>query len=255
MPEQTPWPDEQPWPSDPWDATAAYPPQRPPDPRYPPSNRPRERNEDADYAPYGGSSYQRGNYPPTPPQSPYGAPSNYGPPPAWNMPAPVAPLPTAATERTTPRHREPPHRLGWSLPIEHIVLAAGLVGMFLALSQPWGSDVHGNAIYLGSIAYRAAYYTLGGLTVLGGLLVLLNRRMGCLAFAGCLMLFMIPIVVAASVGGIETLTQLHVIPHLTPENVKITNRGFFLWWGGLGVTIIGLLFEVITHRRKGLIGI
>jgi hypothetical protein len=122
--------------------------------------------------------------------------------------------------------------------------------MFLALSQPWGSDAQGHAIYLSPIAHQAAYYTLAGMSILGGLLVLLRQRLGCLFFVGCLGLFAIPLLVAATLGGIEVLTQLHVVPHITPENVKMTNRGFFLWWGGLAVTLVGLLFEVLTHRRK-----
>jgi hypothetical protein len=146
-------------------------------------------------------------------------------------------------------------RLGWSLPIEHLTLAAGIFAMYLALTQPWGVAPDGTAIMLTPGAYQAAVYTTGALTVLGGLLVLLNKRMGCLALVGCLTLFAIPILVAATLGGIEVFTQLHVVPHLSPTNVKVTNRGFFLWWGGLAVTLIGLLFEVVTHRRKGIIGI
>jgi hypothetical protein len=181
-------------------------------------------------------------------------------PPRWGTPAPIErpvfaeepPAPQRAA-REAPRHQR--HVFGWSLPIEHIVLAAGIVGMFLALTQPWGADAHGNALYLSAITYRAGYYAIGGLAVLGGLLALLNRRMGCLALLGCLGLFALPIVLAATVGGIEVFTQLHVVPHLTTANVQGTNRGFFLWWGGLAVTIAGLFFEVITHRRKGLLGI
>jgi len=189
----------------------------------------------------------------------------YTPPPRWGTPQPIA-RPSHNDEDFAPRAGAAPHEaprreqhrrshIGFSLPIEHIVLGAGIVGMFLALSQPWGVDAQGHAIFLPSIAYRAAYYAVGGLTVLSGLLVLLNRRMGCLAMIGCLGLFIIPLAVAATLGGIEVLTQLHVVPHLTPANVKVTNRGFFLWWGGLAVTIVGLLFELITHRKKGLIGI
>ncbi len=191
--------------------------------------------------------------------------SAYAPPPRWGTPQPIVRpsrddedfAPRSAAAPREARRREAHHRLhlGFSLPIEHIVLGAGIVGMFLALSQPWGVDARGHAIFLPDIAYHAAYYTVGGLTVLSGLLVLLNRRMGCLAMIGCLGLFVIPLAVAATIGGIEVLTQLHVVPHLTSANVKTTNRGFFLWWGGMAVTLIGLLFEVITHRKKGLIGI
>ncbi len=197
-----------------------------------------------------------------PRQGEYAAPVSRpnAPPPRWGTPAPIE-RPTfvedpPATHRPVREaaHRQR-HAFGWSLPIEHIVLAAGIVGMFLALTQPWGVDAHGNTIYLSALTYRAGYYTIGGLAVLGGLLALLNRRMGCLAMIGCLGLFVIPIVVAATVGGIEVFTQLHVVPHLTSANVQGANRGFFLWWGGLAVTIVGLLFEVITHRRKGLLGI
>jgi hypothetical protein len=213
---------------------------------------------------YGTGDYagQGSSYGP-PPASSSPREGAYTPPPRWGTPQPIARpghndedfAPRGAASQEAPRREQHRRHIGFSLPIEHIVLGAGIVGMFLALSQPWGVDAQGHAIFLPSIAYRAAYYTVGGLTVLSGLLVLLNRRMGCLAMIGCLGLFIIPLAVAATLGGIEVLTQMHVVPHLTPANVKVTNRGFFLWWGGLAVTIVGLLFEVITHRKKGLIGI
>jgi hypothetical protein len=189
--------------------------------------------------------------------------------PRWGTPAPIrrpsqaerddmAPLP-AADHAPAPRRQTHPrarrHVFGWSLPIEHIVLAAGIVGMFLSLTQPWGTDATGKRIMLMPPASQAAYYVLIALAALGGLLVLLNRRMGCLAMIGCLGLLAVPILAAATIGGIEVFTQLHVIPHITPANVKVTNRGFFLWWGGLAVTLVGVLFEIITHRKRGLLGI
>lgn len=189
--------------------------------------------------------------------------------PRWGSPAPIRR--PSQTERDDfaaeaqgsparePRREARPHArrhvFGWSLPIEHIVLAAGIVGMFLSLTQPWGTDAAGHRITLMPPASQAAYYVLIALAALGGLLALLNRRMGCLAMIGCLGLLAIPILAAATIGGIEVFTQLHVIPHITSTNVKVTNRGFFLWWGGLGVTLVGILFEIITHRKRGLLGI
>jgi hypothetical protein len=187
--------------------------------------------------------------------------------PRWGTPAPIrrptqterddmADLPPASAAAAPRRQTRPRrHVFGWSLPIEHIVLAAGVVGMFLSLTQPWGTDATGKRIMLMPPASQAAYYVLIALAVLGGLLALLNRRMGCLAMIGCLGLLAVPILAAATIGGIEVFTQLHVIPHITPTNVKLTNRGFFLWWGGLAVTLVGVLFEIITHRRRGLLGI
>lgn len=242
-PPPRPDPRDYPQPSEPY-----YPPTEPyyppADPRYPAPD-PHYGQAPGGYPPQqpAYTGYGQGGYPPQayPPQGP-----RYTPP-----AAPVPPPERVQRERS----RDRGHRGGWSLPVEHIVLAAGIMGMFLSLSQPWGVDASGHPILLSAYGYKAAYYSIGGLTVLGGLLVLLNRRMGCLAFAGCLTLFLVPLIVAASVGGIEILTQLHVIPHLTSANIKGENRGFFLWWGGLAVTVVGLLFEVITHRRKGLIGI
>ncbi len=175
-------------------------------------------------------------------------------PPTWQVPE-SPPPPAYERSRQPARRAEHHHAFGWSLPIEHIVLAAGVVAMLVALSQPWGIDGQGHNITLSALATRIGTYTVGALAVLGGLLVLLNKRMGCFALIGCLGLFLIPLFLAAGIGGFEILTQLHVIPHLTPANVKVTNRGFFLWWGGMAVLLIGLLLQLVTHRRKGLIGI
>ncbi len=272
------------WPGqpDPWSDPATSPWTRPAyDPRYPPPGP----------DPSGGAGY--GGLPPLDPAPgygppPYGAPRNdpapgYGPPPidpyqrgydrpydvedatrpqvvpgqrirppTWQVPEPP---PAYERSRQPARRAEHRHAFGWSLPIEHIVLAVGIVAMLLALSQPWGIDGQGHNITLSALATRIGTYTVGVLAVLGGLLVLLNKRMGCLALIGCLGLFLIPLFLAAGIGGFEILTQLHVIPHLTPANVKFTNRGFFLWWGGMAVLLIGLLLQLVTHRRKGLIGI
>ena len=116
-------------------------------------------------------------------------------------------------------------------------------------------DAHGQRILLEGVPRQAALYATLGLTGLGAALVLLNKRMGCFALIGCLGLFVVPLLVAATVGGFTVLTQLHVIPHIALNNVQANNLGFFLWWGGMAVTLVGLLLQVITHRRKGLIGI
>ncbi|MBF6592726.1 MAG: hypothetical protein IVW57_19620 [Ktedonobacterales bacterium] len=231
------------------------PPQRPAR-DYPPPAEP--------FYPPAGPRYPEPNYPTEPQRHPTGQPAYGGypgqgyapqqyPPQGYAPRQPMYAQPAPQPERGHEHLQR--HRFGWSLPVEHLVLAAGIVAMFLALTQPWGVDATGRPILLSDLSYQVAYYTIGALTVLSGLLVLLNRRMGCLAFAGCLALFVIPLLVAASIGGFEILTSLRVIPQLTPDAVKATNRGFFLWWGGLAVMVVGLLFEIITHRRKGIIGI
>ncbi len=197
--------------------------------------------------------------PPRATERSYPPASRYDEPPArWDSPA-IHDLDTgrvasvrAPRERATPARRG---RGGWSLPIEHIVLAAGVLAMYLALSQPWGMDPQGKRVFLEGIPRQAALYATLGLTGLGAALVLLNKRMGCFALLGCLGLFVIPLLVAATVGGFTVLTQLHVIPHIAIDNIQANNRGFFLWWGGMAVTLVGLALQVITHRRKGLIGI
>jgi hypothetical protein len=217
----------------------------------PPSGTPPRRPPPDPYGPT--TAYPQWREPRQPPETP----QSRGTMPPWpaSLPEQSAPTPPeyAAPSRTRPReHRK---STGWSLPIEHIVLGMGIVGMLLALSQPWGVDARGHLILLSATSRQIAGYTVGGFAVLGGLLALLNRRMGCLAMIGCLGLFIIPILAAAAIGGFEILTQVHVIPHLTPAGVHQTNRGFFLWWGGLAVTLAGLLLEVVTHRRKSGLGI
>ena len=190
----------------------------------------------------------------------YPTSSRYNEPPSrWDRPA-VHDIDTEQVARVRPAHeRAAPashaHKRGWSLPIEHIVLAAGVLAMYLAISQPWGVDTAGHRIFLSATARQAALVATLGLTGLGGLLILLNKRMGCFTLIGCLGLFALPLLVAATVGGFTVLTQLHVVPQIALSNIHANNRGFFLWWGGMVVTIAGLLLQFITHRRKGLIGI
>lgn len=217
--------------------TAPYPPNRPQPPGYPPANRPPDRGWPRDTG-----------MPSGPPAARWPVPDQAGPPPA---PQNIAP-----TEHVVVVHeRDRRRRFGWSLPIEHIVLAAGVAALWLAITQPWGVDARGHEILLSALAARVATYVAGAVVVLGGLLVLLNRRMGCLAMTGCLGLFALALVAAATVGGVTFLTQIHVLPQLTLANVKTSDRGFFLWWGGMAIIVVGLLLEVVTHRKRGLIGI
>ena len=156
------------------------------------------------------------------------------------------------TMRAQPRSRR---GRGWSLPIEHIVLGAGVAALWFALTQPWGMQ-HGVPVILSGHSLQAATIVDWAMTGLSALLILLNKRMGCTALLGCLGIFIIPLVVAAAVGGFTVFSQLHVIPTITQQTVlAASDRGFFLWWGGIAGCIIGLFLQLVTHRRKGIIGI
>ncbi len=242
-----------------------YPPQNPQQGGYPPPD-PYQRGGYPPQNPnYGGN---QGYYPPTEPFNPPVVPPSQG----WAAPQrPIArPRPQRWPEPGQPSARYAPaqrvvvtherarrrHAFGWSLPIEHIVLAAGLVMLALALTQPWGVDARGNEITLTPTTTTIATYAIGASVVLGALLVLLNKRMGCMALIGCLGLFLVPLIVAAGIGGFVAFTNLPAMPHhLSPQNIQATNRGFYLWWGGLAVVLAGLFLQVITHKRKGLLGI
>jgi len=140
------------------------------------------------------------------------------------------------------------NRDGLGLPVEHFVLGVGIAALLIATTQPWGTDNKGSTISLNT---HAAYVVVIMFAGLSTLLILLNKRMGLLTLLGFLAFFVVPLVLAAAIGGSIVLAQLPVVPPITnPVELSSWDRGFFIWWGGILVVMVGLALEVILHRKK-----
>ncbi len=142
------------------------------------------------------------------------------------------------------------------LPLQHLLLAAGIGMLYASLTQPWGYGEKGNLITLSKTLVQAGTIDAAAFTVLAALLMLLHSRMGCFAMLGCLGLFLLPILGIMTIGSIVIYTQLHAVPVITEANaLKPAYRGLYLCLGGIVIIAIGLLLETLTRRKKGFLSL
>ena len=168
---------------------------------------------DPNTAPGAGERYGGGYYPEYP-----GYPG--GQPPRW--PAPQQPAPPPVAPRPRPEPPAPPQQYqpayqapaartqrGISLPhlpIAHVILVLGIAAMALALTQAWGVNAAGTAIYIrdftnarfqshgvdvGALALETARFLVVAIAVLGAVLIffnvvttVLNKVLGVIGAAG-----------------------------------------------------------------------
>ncbi len=136
----------------------------------------------------------------------------------------------------------------WNLPVEHIVLGAGIVALLLATTQPWGTN---NAGHNTALNTQAAYVVIAMIAGLSTLLMLLNKRVGLLAVSGFLAFFVVPLVLAAAIGGSITLARLPIVPPIiNPVDLSSWDRGFYIWWAGILFVMVGLALELMVPRKK-----
>lgn len=218
-------------------------------------------------------------------QSYAGAGSPY---PAPAAPPVVAPRPRA--QEYTPAAPARHHADGEHIPlphfhIAHVFLIVGVVCMWIALGQQWGTDASGGTIFvrsfasprlgtqgvdIGELAYRAgsgiviACAVLGAaLIVVNTLIALVNRALGIIGLSGCATLIAFPLVwglatllfggllLAAGFGGLGALSQLPIVHDYALANtiIKQPTFGFYLWWGGIAAAFIGMLGQLVIRRR------
>lgn len=166
----------------------------------------------------------------------------------------------------------------------HIVLLAGVGALWLAITQPWGSDAAGNPIYIqqfsiprisgssGNIGPLALQTATGlaiaavimalGLLLINVIYTLLNKllhrlRLSAVAavifvplFALLILLLLADLTLAAGFGGLSILSQLPFVRDHGFASIGVAHAapGFYLWWIGIGVTLIGTLGEVFIDR-------
>ena len=209
-----------------------------------------------------GSAYSRNAQPPAPPR-----------------PAPVVDSPRDlrvydAVRRHLPRFH-----------IIHVILLAGVGSLWLAIRLPWGMNAAGVPVYIqqfsipnipdpqvniGQLALQTATWLAVAAVVMAVALLLINLihyllksilhrlRLNALAavvfiplFALLILMLLADLTLAAGFGGLSILSQL---PFVRDHGFASTGEtdaafGFYLWWFGIGATLIGTLGEVFIDRR------
>jgi len=169
--------------------------------------------------------------------------------------------------------------------IIHLILLAGVGALWLAIRLPWGSNDTGVPIYIqqfsipnisdpgvniGQLALQTAAWIAGAALVMAVALVLINLihyllkrilhqlRLNALAavvfiplFALLILMLLADLALAAGFGGLSILSQL---PFVRDHGFASAGEahaafGFYLWWFGIGATLIGTLGEVFIDRR------
>jgi hypothetical protein len=169
--------------------------------------------------------------------------------------------------------------------IIHVILLAGVSALWLALTLPWGSDAAGSPIYIqqfsipnisdrsvniGQLALHTATWIAVAAVVLAVALLLINLlhfllkrllpRLGLHAlaavvfipfFALLILLLLGDLTLAAGFGGLSMLSQLPFVRDHGFASIGEAHAafGFYLWWFGIGATLIGALGEVFIDRR------
>jgi hypothetical protein len=197
--------------------------------------------------------------------------------------APAAPKPYRA-----PRDHRVSHAVRRHLPrfhVIHVVLLAGVGALWLAIMQPWGTDAGDNPIFIqqfsiprisdpsvdvGQVALQTATGIAMAAVVMAVALVLVNfiytllnkllRRMGLSALAAVLFVPLIALLVvlllsdltlAAGFGGLSALSQLPFVRDHGFASIGVAHAaiGFYLWWVGIGITVIGTIGEVFIDHH------
>jgi hypothetical protein len=247
---------------------------------------------DPNTAPDAGERYGGGYYPEYP-----GYPG--GQPPRWPDPQPPAPPPVAPRPRPespappqqyqpayqapaarTQRERSLPH-----LPIAHVILVLGIAAMALALTQAWGVNAAGTAIYIqdftnarlqshgvdvGALALETARFLVVAIAALGAVLIffnvvttLLNKALGVIGASGCASILFFPalwgaalllFVVLLAAVGFAGLGHLSNLPLVADHGFAIAGvahhaLGFYAWCAGIVAVFIGMLGQLALRRR------
>lgn len=200
---------------------------------------------------------------------------------------PYAPLPPRAVVNPLPDRRvyEAVRRHLPRFHIIHLVLLAGVGAMWLAITQPWGRDAGGAPIYIqqfsiprisdpsvdiGQMALQTATWIAVAAVIMAVALLLVNiiytllrrllHRLGLNAlaavvfiplFALLILLLLSDLTLAAGFGGLSLLSQLPFVRDHGFASIGVANAGlgFYLWWFGIGATLIGTLGEIFIDRR------
>jgi hypothetical protein len=169
--------------------------------------------------------------------------------------------------------------------IIHVILLAGVGAMWLAITQPWGSDAAGAPIYIQQFSIprisdpavdigQLALQTVSGIAIAAVIMAVallmvniiytllkkLLHRIGLSALAAMLfiplvalltLLLLADLALAAGFGGLSFLTQLPFVRDHGFASIGVAHAaiGFYLWWIGIGATLIGALGEIFIDRH------
>jgi hypothetical protein len=197
------------------------------------------------------------------------------------------PLPPHAVY-TAPRDRRVYDAVRRHLPrfhVIHVVLLAGVGALWLAITLPWGSDAAGAPIKIqqfsiprisdpsvdiGQLAQQTATWIAVAAVIMAVALLLINfiytllrrllHRLGLNAlaavvfiplFALLILLLLADLTLAAGFGGLSLLSQLPFVRDHGFASIGVAHAafGFYLWWIGIGATLIGTLGEIFIDRR------
>jgi hypothetical protein len=247
---------------------------------------------DPNTAPDAGERYSGGYYPEypgypggQPPRWP--APQQPAPPPVAPRPRPEPPAPPQhyqsdyqAPAARTQRERGLPH-----LPIAHVILVLGIAAMALALTQAWGVNAAGTAIYIqdftnarfqshgvdvGALAMETARFLVVVIAALGAVLIffnvvttVLNKVLGVIGMPGCASLLFFPVLWGAALllfvallaaVGFAGLGHLSNLPLVADHGFAIAGvahhvLGFYAWCAGIVAVFIGMLGQLALRRR------
>ncbi len=200
---------------------------------------------------------------------------------------PHAPAPPAAVYNS-PRDLRVYHAVRRHLPrfrIIHGILLVGVLSLWVAITQPWGSDAANAPIYIqqfsiprisdtsvdiGQLALQTATGIAVAAVIMALALLLINLlhhllkrvlhrlKLNGLAaivlvplFALLVLLLLADLTLAAGFGGLSVLSQLPFVRDHGFASIVVAHAafGFYLWWFGIGATLIGTLGEVFIDRH------
>jgi hypothetical protein len=247
---------------------------------------------DPNTAPDAGQRYG-GGYSPEFPGYPGGQPPRWPDPqqPATPPAAPrPRPEPPAPQQQYQPAYQAPAARTqtGRGLPrppIAHVILVVGIAAMALALTQAWGVNGAGTAIYIGdfsnarlqshgvdvgALALETARFLVIVTAALGAVLIffnvvttVLNKVLGVVGVPGCASILFFPVlwgaalllfVVLLAAVGFAGLGHLSNLPLVADHGFAIAGvahhaLGFYAWCAGIVAVFVGMLGQLALRRR------
>jgi hypothetical protein len=157
--------------------------------------------------------------------------------------------------------------------------------MALALTQAWGVNASGTAIYIqdftnarlqshgvdvGALALETARFLVFAIAVLGAVLILfnmvttvLNKVLGVIGAPGCASMLFFPVLWGAALllfvallgaAGFAGLGHLSNLPLIADHGFAIAGvahhvLGFYAWCAGIVAVFIGMLGQLALRRR------
>lgn len=148
----------------------------------------------------------------------------------------------------------------------HTLVLLGLLGLGAGLALPWAApsrygtpldlvrqgllfDFLQHGLYIFQVAYLdiAALSLAGALLLFFLLLLVLNRAMNIPVLTGCAGLLLTLVVLSVALGLIFVFARQHWLA--APLGQEPATFGLYIWFGGLGLLVLGVAAEYIAHLR------